>query len=83
MLGFSEKLVISARGRGGGICMMWSNSVNVKGIECDNYIIALDMTLVGFYGPPHAEESCLGKFECFTGINTRPMGLLWGLQCGD
>lgn len=82
MLGFSEKLAISARGRGGGICMMWSNSVNVKGIECDNYIIALDMTLVGFYGPPHAAmrraawenlsallESIQGPWVCFGDFN--------------
>ena len=59
-LGYSEKLAINARGKAGGLCMMWINSIDVKVLEFDSNIIAIEIkegncvwVLVGFYGPAY------------------------------
>uniref|UniRef100_A0A2N9EYL8 Reverse transcriptase domain-containing protein n=1 Tax=Fagus sylvatica TaxID=28930 RepID=A0A2N9EYL8_FAGSY len=59
-LGYSEKLAINAKEKAGGLCMMWINSIDVKVLEFDSNIIAIEIkegncvwVLVGFYGPAY------------------------------
>jgi exonuclease III len=60
LLRFSNFHVVEAIGRSGGICMLWSSSVQVEVLEFDSHMISLaisdglcEWTLVGFYGPPY------------------------------
>jgi hypothetical protein len=59
-VGFSEKLIVEATGRAGGICMAWSNALKVEVLEFNSHIIAITIhdnqcswSLIGFYGPPY------------------------------
>jgi hypothetical protein len=58
--GFSDFFSIGPKGRAGGICMLWSNSVDMKVLKFNPNLMAItirdavcEWTLVGFYGPPH------------------------------
>jgi hypothetical protein len=51
---------VGAKGRRGGICMMWSNALKIEVVEYNAQIIAIRILedfgcwiLVGFYGPPY------------------------------
>ena len=59
-IGFSDFFSIGPKGRAGGICMLWSNSVDMKVLKFNPNLMAItikdavcEWTLVGFYGPPH------------------------------
>ncbi len=59
-IGLAGYLAIKAKGRAGGICMMWSNALDVEIIEFNSHIIAIvikeeycSWSLIGFYGPPY------------------------------
>jgi hypothetical protein len=59
-VGFSEKLIVEATGRAGGICMAWSNALKVEVLEFNSHIIAITIhdnqcswSLIGFYSPPY------------------------------
>ena len=69
-VGFNEKVVIEAKGRARGLCLMWKNNVQIEVVEFNKYLIAVkildpggDWNLVGFYGPPlcSQEEKRLGR----------------------
>ena len=60
-VGYVGKLAISARGKSGGICMLWSSAIEVRVIEFNSHLIVVKVMegmegwhLVGFYGPPHS-----------------------------
>ncbi|XP_075674808.1 uncharacterized protein LOC142643997 [Castanea sativa] len=62
-VGFNENVVIEAKGRAGGLCLMWRNNVQIEVVEFNKYMIAVkildpggDWYLVGFYGPPYAAK---------------------------
>ncbi len=59
-IGFTEKIVMNAKGRSGGICMMWSEALEIDVIDYNSQIIAINIkdgtcswSLVGFYGPTY------------------------------
>ena len=59
-VGFSEKLIVEATGKAEGICMGWSNALNIEVLEFNSHIIAITIhdnqciwSLIGFYGPPY------------------------------
>ena len=59
-LGFSDQLIVAAKGRSGGICLFWSSSIVVDVLEFNAVTVALNIhdhlcswALVGFYGPPY------------------------------
>ena len=59
LIGFSNFCAIGLRGRVGGICMLWSNEVDIEVLEFNSHMIAITIkdcavswSLVGFYGPP-------------------------------
>ena len=63
MVGFNENVVTEAKGRVGGLCLMWKNNVQIEVVEFNKYLIAVkildpggDWNLVGFYGPPYASK---------------------------
>ena len=62
-IGFSEHLAIGAKRKAGGVCMMWSNSLDVKVLEFNLRTIAVKINdslcswaLIGFYGPPYQAQ---------------------------
>ena len=88
-VGFNEKVVIEAKGRVGGLRLMWKNNVQIEVVEFNKYLIAVkilgpggDWNLVGFYGPPYAakKRKGLGEPLCFVGVISRALDLLRGLQ---
>ena len=40
-VGFNEKVVIEAKGRVGGLCLMWKNNVQIEVVEFNKYLIAV------------------------------------------
>ena len=61
--GFNEKVVIEAKGRVGGLRLMWKNNVQIEVVEFNKYLIGVkildpggDWYLVGFCGPPYAAK---------------------------
>ena len=59
-LKFDNKCVMEAKGRAGGLCIMWKAGVSIKEVEFDKNLIAVkvsdsvtDWLLVGFDGPPY------------------------------
>uniref|UniRef100_A0A2N9FV45 Reverse transcriptase domain-containing protein n=1 Tax=Fagus sylvatica TaxID=28930 RepID=A0A2N9FV45_FAGSY len=59
LIGFQNLVVLGPKGRVGGICMLWSNKVDIEVLEFNCPIIAIRIkdcavswSLVGFYGPP-------------------------------
>ena len=62
-VGFNENVVIEAKGRVGGLWLMWKNNVQIEVVEFNKYVIAVkildpggDWYLIGFYGPPYASK---------------------------
>ena len=64
-VGFNEKVVIEAKGRAGGLCLMWRTICKLKwwSLISNKYMIVVkildpggDWYLVGFYGPPDAAK---------------------------
>jgi hypothetical protein len=54
-IGFTEIVFVSAIGKAGGICMLWSNSIDVNVVEFDSRTVAVKIgdsvcswTLIGF-----------------------------------
>ncbi len=52
--------MVGARGKGRGICMLWSNAVTIEVMEYNAQMIAIRIiegfgswVLIGFYGPPY------------------------------
>ncbi len=59
-IGFSEHVVVGASRKAGGLCLMWSNTIDVKVLEFNSRTIAITVqdefcswSLIGFYGPPY------------------------------
>ena len=59
LIGFSNFIAISPKGRAGGICLLWANEVDVEVLEFNSNTVAVTVTecnivwsLIGFYGPP-------------------------------
>ena len=59
-MGFPGHIVVGAQGKAGGICMFWSNTLDVEVLEFNARTIAITIrdgvcswALVGFYGPPY------------------------------
>ena len=62
-VGFSNKVVVNAKGTTGGLCLMWKSSLSVDLVDFNNDIIAIKISdvvcewiLVGFYGPSYAAK---------------------------
>ncbi|XP_075636797.1 uncharacterized protein LOC142609040 [Castanea sativa] len=62
-IGFSELIVVDAKGSASGTCAMWKSSVSLHPIEFNKNLIVVKVTkavcdwfLVGFYGPPYATK---------------------------
>ncbi|XP_023926387.2 uncharacterized protein LOC112037802 [Quercus suber] len=77
-VGFSNKVVVNAKGTVGGLCLMWKSSLSVDLVDFNNDIIAVkiydvvcEWIFVGFYGPSYvakkkkAWENLLALFESF------------------
>ena len=54
-IGFSEHVLVSAQGKAGGICLLWSNSRDFEVIDFDSRTIAVTVreefcswSLIGF-----------------------------------
>ena len=59
-IGFSEHVLVSAQGKAGGICLLWSNSRDFEVIDFDSLTIAVTVreefcswSLIGFYSLPY------------------------------
>ena len=59
-IGFSEHLIVGAKGKAGGIGLFWLNTVSAEIVEFDSRTIAITVqdefcswSLIGFYGPPY------------------------------
>ena len=59
LIGFQNLVALGPKGRAGGICMLWSNEVDIEVLELNSHMIAITIkdcvvswSLVGFYGPP-------------------------------
>ncbi len=85
-IGFSNFFSIGPKGRAGGICMLWSNSVDMKVLKFNPNLMAItirdavcEWTLVGFYGPPHKtkRKKSLDQSPWSFGICQRVMGGFW------
>nr|POE70905.1 hypothetical protein CFP56_77914 [Quercus suber] len=62
-LGFQNRIVFDAKGRAGGLAMMWKSDSIVSVLEYNKNLIAIkisdpvsDWVLVGFYGPPYSSK---------------------------
>ena len=59
LIRFQNLVALGPKGRAGGICMLWSNEVDIELLEFNSHMIAITIkdcavswSLVGFYGPP-------------------------------
>ena len=59
-IGFPEHVIVGATGKAGGLCLFWSNAIDVQVLEFDSRTIAITVrdefclwSLIGFYGPPY------------------------------
>ena len=41
-VGFNENLIIKAKGRVGGLCLMWKNNVQIEVVEFNKYMIVVN-----------------------------------------
>ena len=64
-IGFLEYVIVGAQGQASGICLLWSNDLDVSVVEFDSRIVAISVhdesctwTLIGFYGPPYYAKWC-------------------------
>ena len=62
-LGFHHRIVIDAKGKAGGLAMLWKFDSTVRILEYNKNLIAIkiydpvsDWVLVGFYGPPYPSK---------------------------
>ena len=60
MIGFQNFVVIGPRGRAGGICLLWSDDLDVDILEFNSNMIAIHVSdgsvgwsVIGCYGPPY------------------------------
>jgi hypothetical protein len=63
LLGFTNFLCVDARGKSGGLCMLWSPNFQISVVEFGHNLIFMKVldgvscwNLVGFYGPPHRSK---------------------------
>ena len=59
LIRFQNLVALGPKGRAGGICMLWSNEVDIELLEFNSHMIAITIkdcavswSLVGFYGLP-------------------------------
>ena len=59
-IGFSEQLIVNAKGKASGVCLLWSSALDVEVLEFNSQTIAVvvndvlcSWALIGFYGPPY------------------------------
>ncbi|KAK2649995.1 hypothetical protein Ddye_017484 [Dipteronia dyeriana] len=81
-LGFVGKLVVNAVGRGGGLCLFWTNRVDILFLSFSKVHIDVQVKshvleiwrLTGFYGNPEAEQCCHGwtLLLCLQGMPQLP-----------
>ena len=73
-VGFSNKVVVNAKGTASGLCLMWKSSLSIDLVDFNNDIIAVKISdvvcewiLVGFYGPSYAakKKESMGESICF------------------
>ncbi|XP_075640364.1 uncharacterized protein LOC142612127 [Castanea sativa] len=51
---FDYKIVVEAKGKAGGLCIMWKEGISASPVEFEKNLIAISEWLfVGFYGPPY------------------------------
>ena len=57
---FDHLLVVEARGKVGGLCVLWKVRLSVKEVKYNKNLIAVKISdvayewlMVGFYGPPY------------------------------
>ena len=73
---------VESLGRSGGICMFWTNVMQVEVLEFDSNLIAINLidsvcnwNMVGFYGPPHrSNRKIVGKISLLCLIPLRNRG---------
>nr|XP_023872064.1 uncharacterized protein LOC111984679 [Quercus suber]POE86237.1 hypothetical protein CFP56_07045 [Quercus suber] len=60
VLQFDHKIVVEAKGKAGGLCMMWKKGISASLVEFEKNLIAVKISdaisewlFVGFYGPPY------------------------------
>ena len=87
-LKFDHFVVVEAKGKAGGLCMLWKDGILASQVEFEENLIAVkisdafcDWLFVGFYGPPYyskkkkAWESLTGLLKSFQGLQVYiPMG---------
>ena len=59
-IGFFGHLIVKAKGKAGGVCLLWSDALDVEVLEFNSWTIAVvvkdalcSWAFVGFYGPPY------------------------------
>ena len=62
-LGFHHRFVVDAKGKAGGLAILWKFESSVRILEYNKNLIAIkisdpvcDWVLVGFYGPPYPSK---------------------------
>lgn len=60
---FDHLLVVEAKGKAGGLCILWKDGLSVKEVEYNKNLIvvkindlACEWLFVGFYGPPYPSK---------------------------
>ena len=63
MIGFQNLVTIGLKGRAGGICLLWSNNLDVEILEFNSHLIVIQIrdcnvywSFVGFYSPPYKSK---------------------------
>ncbi|XP_030945669.1 uncharacterized protein LOC115970144 [Quercus lobata] len=77
---FDHLFVVEAKGRAGGLCILWKDGLSVKVVDFNKNLIAVkifdsacEWLLVGFYGPPYpskkkkARENLMALLEAHHG----------------
>ena len=79
-LKFDHFVVVKAKGKASGLCMLWKEGISASQVEFEENLITVKISnavcewlFVGFYGPPYylkkkkAWESLIGLLESFQG----------------
>ena len=79
-IGFDNMLVVEAKGKEGGLYVLWKEGISVKEVEYNKNLIAVivsdsvcEWLMVGFYGPPYfskkkkAWENLMALLESYQG----------------
>ena len=79
-IGFDNMLVVEAKGKEGGLYVLWKEGISVKEVEYNKNLIAVTVSyfvcewlMVGFYGPPYfskkkkAWENLMALLESYQG----------------